>query len=70
MKSKQVKFIKKKINKLSRILIKRKIDIQFISASENIAWLLNIRGGDSNFSPILNSYLIMEPKKKFIFFCD
>ena len=61
---------KKKINKLSKILIKRKIDIQFISASENIAWLLNIRGGDSNFSPILNSYLIMEPKKKFIFFCD
>ena len=31
-----------------------------ITSSENIAWLLNIRGHDSKYSPIPNSFLIIE----------
>ena len=50
---------KSKIKKLSKILRKRKIDLQFVSASENVAWLLNLRGKDSEFTPIPNSYLII-----------
>ncbi len=61
---------KSKIEKLSKILNKSKAELQFISASENIAWLLNLRGSDSDFSPIPNSYLIINNKNQVYFFCD
>ena len=53
-----------KIKKLLKILIKNKIDLQFITAAENVAWLLNIRGSDSEFTPIPNSYLILNNKNE------
>ncbi|MBD1172330.1 aminopeptidase P family protein [Pelagibacterales bacterium SAG-MED05] len=59
-----------KINKLINILNKKKIDFQFISASENIAWLLNIRGQDSEFTPIPNAYLTLDFNKRINLFCD
>jgi len=59
-----------KIKKLLKILIKNKIDLQFITAAENVAWLLNIRGSDSEFTPIPNSYLILNNKNEVYFFCD
>ena len=59
-----------KIKKLTQILSKNKISFQFISASENVAWLLNLRGADSNYTPIPNSYLIINNKKKIYLFCD
>ena len=61
---------RKKIIKVSNILKKRKTDMLFVSASENIAWLLNIRGDDSKFSPIPNGYLTIDSKMKINFFCD
>ena len=62
---------KSKINKLSKILLKNKINLHFVSASENVAWLLNIRGADSDFAPIPNSYLMLNNKnKKIYFFCN
>ncbi len=61
---------KSKIKKLTNILRKKKIDLQFISASENIAWLLNIRGHDTDFTPIPNSYLVITTDKKVNLFCD
>ena len=60
---------KSKVKKVIKILNKKKIDVQFISASENIAWLLNIRGKDSEFAPLPNAYLILD-KKKINLFCD
>ena len=48
-----------KLAKLTKILKKNKLDHIFITAPENIAWLLNIRGFDSPFSPIPNSNLII-----------
>ena len=59
-----------KINKLINVLNKKKIDFQFISASENIAWLLNIRGQDSEFTPMPNAYLALDSNKKINLFCD
>jgi len=47
--------IKNTINYLKR----RNIDHIFISAPENVAWILNIRGSDSPTSPIPNSHLII-----------
>ncbi len=61
---------KSKINKLVKVLNQKKIDFQFISASENIAWLLNIRGHDSEFTPIPNTYLALGSNKRINLFCN
>jgi len=61
---------KNKIRKLLKILTKNKVNLQFITAPENIAWLLNLRGSDSDFSPIPNCYLILDNKNKVYLFCD
>ena len=59
-----------KINKLVGILKNKNISLQFLTASENIAWLLNIRGQDSSFTPMPNSYLAVDNNKKVNLFCD
>ena len=61
---------KSKINKIVSELKKKGSDFQFITASENNAWLLNIRGGDSNFTPIPYSFILIDQKKIINFFCD
>ncbi len=53
-----------KINKISKYLKKNKSDFIFISAPENVAWILNIRGKDCPNSPIPNSRLIIGKKKE------
>ncbi len=55
-----------KIEKISKYLKKNKSDYIFISAPENVAWILNIRGGDSPNSPIPNSRLIISKTKKIL----
>ncbi len=58
--------INSKLNKITKYLKKNKSDYIFISAPENVAWTLNIRGGDSPNSPIPNSRLIVSKSKKII----
>jgi Xaa-Pro aminopeptidase len=53
-----------KINKISKYLKKNKCSYLFISAPENVAWILNIRGGDGPNSPVPNSRLIISKTKK------
>jgi len=60
--------MKLKINRLLKIIKKKKIDNIFISAPENVAWLLNIRGKDSPNSPIPNCKIILTNKGKIYFF--
>jgi Xaa-Pro aminopeptidase len=55
---------KSKINKISKYLKKNKSDYLFVSAPENVAWILNIRGKDGPNSPIPNSRLIISKTKK------
>ena len=55
-----------KINKISKYLKKNKSDYLFISAPENVAWILNIRGGDGPNSPVPNCRLIINKNKKLI----
>ncbi len=55
-----------KINKLSKYLIKNNSDYMFISAPENVAWILNIRGNDGPNSPVPNSRLIISKTKKIL----
>jgi len=54
-----------KISKVTNFLKSNKADYLFISAPENVAWLLNIRGYDNPNSPIPNARLIIDKDKKF-----
>ena len=58
--------VNSKINKLSNHLKKNNSDYILISAPENVAWILNIRGGDGPNSPVPNSRLIISKTKKII----
>jgi Xaa-Pro aminopeptidase len=55
---------KSKINKIINYLKKNKADNLFVTAPENVAWILNIRGGDGPNSPVPNSRLIINKSKK------
>ena len=60
--------IESKINKITKIISSQNIDNIFISAPENVAWLLNLRGRDNPNSPIPNCKLILTKQKKLFFF--
>ena len=53
-----------KILKIVDYLKSNKSDYIFVSAPENVAWLLNIRGYDNPNSPIPNARLIIDKNKK------
>jgi len=53
-----------KINNVRNILKRNKADYLFVSAPENVAWLLNIRGSDNPNSPIPNCRLIIGKNKE------
>ncbi len=59
-----------KINKISNYLKKKKSDFLFVTASENTAWLLNIRGRDTKYAPIPYSYILIDKNRNIRFFCD
>ena len=56
---------KKKILKIKKFLNKNNSNYIFISAPENVAWLLNIRGWDNPNSPIPNCQLLLDKKGNF-----
>ncbi len=56
---------KSKIKKIIKFLKKAKSNYLFVSAPENVAWLLNIRGHDNPYSPIPNCRLLIENNGKF-----
>ena len=58
--------VKKIINHLSR----KKSDFLFITSSENNAWLFNIRGYDTKYTPIPYCYVLIDKKGNIKFFCD
>ncbi len=59
-----------KIQKVKSILLKKKFDYLFVTAPENIAWLLNIRGHDTSFSPIPNGRLLISKSGEVNFFTN
>ena len=62
--------VKSKIKRLIKILKKDGSDHIFISAPENVAWLLNIRGRDNPFSPIPNCRIVLNIKGEVSFFSN
>ena len=62
--------IDSKIKRLVKKIKKVKINNIFISAPENVAWLLNLRGSDNPNSPIPNCRVILSNDKKIYFFSE
>ncbi len=59
-----------KINKIKFYMKKNKINYLYVSASENVNWLLNIRGKDLPHSPLVNCKLIISNKGKSYLFIN
>ena len=60
----------KKINKIQKILKKNSINFYILNSLDSIAWLLNIRGNDVQYTPLLLCYLIIPNKGKVELFID
>jgi len=60
----------KKILKVRKLLNKNKIDLLLVTAPENVAWILNIRGYDSSYSPIPNTRLVISKSGEVFLFAD
>ena len=56
-----------KIKKLRDLLDINKKNSFFISSNENVCWLLNIRGEDSIYSPLLNAFALIQQNKITVF---
>ena len=59
-----------KLKRVSNFLKRNKSNYLFVSAPENVAWLLNIRGFDNPNSPIPNCRILMDYKKRVYFIAD
>ena len=55
-----------KLNKIKKFIKKNKSDWIFISAPENVAWALNIRGDDNPNSPIPNCHLLLNNNSMYL----
>ena len=40
------------------------VDVLLVTALDEIAWILNLRGSDIEYNPVFFSYLLFYPKKK------
>lgn len=61
---------KAKIMQINSFIKKKGADFYLVTASENSAWLLNIRGRDSEYTPIPNCIVLLEKNTKKTIFCD
>ena len=59
-----------KLLKIKKYLNKNNSDLIFITAPENVAWLLNIRGFDNPNSPIPNCHLLIDKKNNPYLICE
>ena len=60
----------KKIKRIKNFLNLNKVNYLYVSASENVNWLLNIRGKDLPNSPLINCKLIVSYTGKLYLFID
>ncbi len=58
-----------KINRVREKMATMKADCQLLTASDDVMWLLNIRGKDLRYSPLLLSFAIISPDQV-LFFAD
>ena len=56
-----------KLTRVRKEMKKRNVDAHFISALDGVAWLLNLRGRDVPFNPVLISYALVTAKTAILF---
>ncbi len=61
---------KSKINRVLKFLRDNKSDCLFVTAPENVAWLLNLRGRDNPHSPIPNCRMILKKNGEIYLFTN
>lgn len=49
-----------KRERIGRAVAEKKADVLLLTAADSIAWLLNVRGGDIAFNPLVLSYLLLD----------
>lgn len=49
-----------KRERIGRIVADKKADLLLLTAADSIAWLLNVRGGDIPFNPLVLSHLLLD----------
>ena len=59
--------VESKLARMREQLAKKRADAQIISALDEIAWLLNIRGNDVEYNPVVISYVVLEADKCTLF---
>jgi len=59
-----------KISKVCKFLKLKDINYLLTTATENISWLLNIRGSDALYSPLTNGKILFNKNGKIIFFTN
>lgn len=59
--------VESKLTRMREQLAKKKADAMIISALDEIAWLLNIRGKDVEYNPVVISYVVLETDKCTLF---
>ena len=59
--------VESKLARMREQLAKKKADAMIISALDEIAWLLNIRGNDVEYNPVVISYVVLEAAKCTLF---
>ncbi len=59
-----------KVSKVSKFLKLKDIHYLLTTATENISWLLNIRGSDALYSPLTNGKILFNKNGKIIFFTN
>jgi len=62
--------LENKLVKLRKLITLSKVDYLFTTAPENVAWLLNIRGDDTDYSPLPHSHALIEKNKEIVLFCN
>ncbi len=56
-----------KIHRLREEMAKERCDYHILTTLDDIAWLLNLRGDDIEYTPVFFSYLIVEPEHILLF---
>lgn len=59
--------VESKLARMREALAKKKADAMIISALDEIAWLLNIRGNDVEYNPVVISYVVLEAERCTLF---
>ncbi len=59
-----------KVRRVTKAIKVVNADFLFVSAPENVAWLLNIRGYDSKYSPLPKARVLLTKNEKIYFFSD